>query len=83
MYIFLLNIQSTDVLYVANSEINLLNEKNSALERDLEIERRRVRELQDAARDSDKEYQKLKVISRYDIDCIGVSSEPGKLVPIR
>lgn len=31
------------------------------LERDLELERRKFREFQDAARDRDKEYQKLKV----------------------
>jgi len=30
-------------------------------ERDLEIERRKVRDLQDASRERDKEYQKLKV----------------------
>ena len=31
------------------------------LERDLELERRKVRELQEASRERDKEYQKLKV----------------------
>jgi hypothetical protein len=31
------------------------------LERDLELERRKVRELQETARERDKEYQKLKV----------------------
>lgn len=31
------------------------------LERDLELERRKVRELQEIARERDKEYQKLKV----------------------
>ena len=31
------------------------------LERDLELERRRTRELQEASRERDKEYQKLKV----------------------
>jgi E3 ubiquitin-protein ligase CCNP1IP1 len=30
-------------------------------ERDLELERRKVRDLQEASRDRDKEYQKLKV----------------------
>ncbi|KAL9712533.1 hypothetical protein Ac2012v2_003771 [Leucoagaricus gongylophorus] len=30
-------------------------------ERDLEIERRKVRDLQDASRERDKEYQKLKI----------------------
>ena len=34
------------------------------LERDLELERRKVRELQEASRERDKEYQKLKV------DCV-------------
>lgn len=33
------------------------------LERDLELDRRKMRDLQDAARDRDKEYQKLKVCS--------------------
>jgi hypothetical protein len=31
------------------------------LERDLELERRKVRELQDGSRERDKEYTKLKV----------------------
>ena len=31
------------------------------LERDLELERRRAREFQDAAREREKEYQKFKV----------------------
>ena len=34
---------------------------DAELERDLELERRKVRELQEAARERDKEYQKLKV----------------------
>ena len=34
---------------------------NAELERDLELERRKVRELQETARERDKEYQKLKV----------------------
>ena len=33
----------------------------SELERDLELERRKIHELQDEARERDKEYQKLKV----------------------
>ena len=33
------------------------------LERDLEVERRKVRDLQEANRESEKEYQKLKVSS--------------------
>ena len=37
------------------------------LKRDLELERRKTRELQDVARERDKEYQKLKVcvVSTY------------------
>lgn len=31
------------------------------LEKDLELERRKVRELQESSRERDKEYQKLKV----------------------
>lgn len=31
------------------------------LERDLELERRKVRELQDTSREREKEYQRLKV----------------------
>lgn len=46
----------------ANGEINLLNNKNAELQRDLELERRKVRDLQEAAREQDKEYQKLKVL---------------------
>ncbi|KAG6903336.1 hypothetical protein C0995_013089 [Termitomyces sp. Mi166 len=34
---------------------------SSELERDLELERRKIHELQDASRDREKEYQKLKV----------------------
>ncbi|KAF7355067.1 E3 ubiquitin-protein ligase ccnb1ip1 [Mycena sanguinolenta] len=44
----------------AHGEINLLSNKNAELQRDLELERRKVRELQEAAREQDKEYQKLK-----------------------
>lgn len=33
----------------------------SELERDLELERRKVRELQDTSREREKEYQRLKV----------------------
>jgi E3 ubiquitin-protein ligase CCNP1IP1 len=46
----------------ANGEINLLSNKNAELQRDLELERRKVRDLQEAAREQDKEYQKLKVV---------------------
>lgn len=34
---------------------------DAELERDLDLERRKVRELQETARERDKEYQKLKV----------------------
>jgi len=38
------------------------------LERDLELERRKVREVQEAAREKDKEYQRLKVgVARFDL----------------
>ncbi|KAJ7490158.1 hypothetical protein B0H11DRAFT_2229084 [Mycena galericulata] len=40
-----------------------LAEQQEKLERDLDLERRKVRDLQDAARESDKEYQKLEVRS--------------------
>ncbi|KAF8901657.1 hypothetical protein CPB84DRAFT_1679597 [Gymnopilus junonius] len=53
--------QLDNVIREANGELSLLNSKKEELERDLEIERRRVRELQDASRDRDKEYTKLKV----------------------
>lgn len=53
--------QLENVVREATGEIGLLNSKIAELERDLEIERRKNRELQDAARDRDKEYQKLKV----------------------
>lgn len=36
-------------------------DKYEEFERDLELERRKVRDLQDASRERDKEYQKLKV----------------------
>ncbi|KAG6866529.1 hypothetical protein C0991_003073 [Blastosporella zonata] len=37
------------------------DKKSSELERDLELERRKIRELQDMSRDREKEYQKLKL----------------------
>jgi hypothetical protein len=68
---------SCDPFLLANGEINLLSNKTagvcshlltvahlpmvSELERDLELERRKVRDLQDSSRERDKEYQKLKV----------------------
>ncbi|KAG9076983.1 hypothetical protein FRC06_009179, partial [Ceratobasidium sp. 370] len=45
---------------VANSELTLLNNKLTGVERDLELERRKTRDLMDTARERDKEYQKLK-----------------------
>ncbi|KAF8738134.1 hypothetical protein AX14_011723 [Amanita brunnescens Koide BX004] len=53
--------QLDNVIREANGEIGLLNSKIAELERDLEIERRKNRELQDTTRERDKEYQKLKV----------------------
>ena len=38
-----------------------MNNKVQGLEKELELERRKLRELQDSARERDKEYQKLKV----------------------
>ncbi|KAH6915440.1 hypothetical protein BKA70DRAFT_1369142 [Coprinopsis sp. MPI-PUGE-AT-0042] len=53
--------QLENVVREANSEIELLVNKRTELERDLELERKKVRELQDAHREQNKEYQKLKV----------------------
>jgi len=53
--------QLDNVIREANGEMNLLNNKKAELERDLELERRKVRELQETARERDKEYQKLKI----------------------
>ncbi|PPQ92365.1 hypothetical protein CVT25_008715 [Psilocybe cyanescens] len=56
--------QFDNVVREANGELSLLNNKKGGqlleLERDLELERRKVRELQDASRERDKEYTKLK-----------------------
>ncbi|KAG0705412.1 hypothetical protein DFH29DRAFT_1067404 [Suillus ampliporus] len=49
---------------LANGEINLLSNKVAELERDMELERRKVHELQDSSREREKEYQKLK--AQYD-----------------
>ncbi|KAF5388366.1 hypothetical protein D9615_000139 [Tricholomella constricta] len=54
--------QLENVVREANGEISLLNNKAAELERDLELERRKNRELQDASRDREKEYQKLKLL---------------------
>ncbi|KAL5530182.1 hypothetical protein ACEPAF_6439 [Sanghuangporus sanghuang] len=56
--------QLDNVIREANGELSLLNNKLQGLERELEIERRKIREMQDAARERDKEYQKLK--NHYD-----------------
>ncbi|KAF9468875.1 hypothetical protein BDZ94DRAFT_1152879 [Collybia nuda] len=53
--------QLESVVREANGEISLLNNKAGELERDLELERRKSRELQDASREREREYQKLKV----------------------
>ncbi|KII95823.1 hypothetical protein PLICRDRAFT_129839 [Plicaturopsis crispa FD-325 SS-3] len=52
--------QLDNVVREANGEIGLLGNKVSELERDLEVERRKVRDLQDASRERDKEYTRLK-----------------------
>ncbi|TFK43223.1 hypothetical protein BDQ12DRAFT_718460 [Crucibulum laeve] len=52
--------QFDNVVREANSEISLLTNKTTELEQDLEVERRKVRELQEVSRERDKEYQKLK-----------------------
>ncbi|THH33803.1 hypothetical protein EUX98_g442 [Antrodiella citrinella] len=48
----------------ARGQISLLNNKLSDVERDLDLERKRATSLQDAMKDREKEYQKLKV--QYD-----------------
>ncbi|KAI6047097.1 hypothetical protein EDC04DRAFT_585983 [Pisolithus marmoratus] len=52
--------QLENVIREANGEIRLLGDKMTELERDLELERRKVRELQDTSREREKEYQRLK-----------------------
>ncbi|KAG8726112.1 hypothetical protein FRC12_023693, partial [Ceratobasidium sp. 428] len=56
--------QLDNVVREANSELTLLNNKLTGIERDLELERRKTRDLMDVARERDKEYQKLK--TQYD-----------------
>ncbi|KAH9030164.1 hypothetical protein EDB85DRAFT_2074361 [Lactarius pseudohatsudake] len=53
--------QLENLVREADSEINLLSGKLSDLERDLDLERRKNRDLQESSRERDKEYQKLKV----------------------
>ncbi|RDB23263.1 E3 ubiquitin-protein ligase CCNB1IP1 [Hypsizygus marmoreus] len=54
--------QLDNVVREANSEIALLNSKTAELERDLELERRKIRELQDGSKEREREYQKLKLL---------------------
>ncbi|CAE6358978.1 unnamed protein product [Rhizoctonia solani] len=56
--------QLDNVVREANSELGLLNNKLTGIERDLEVERRKCRDLAESTREKDKEYQKLK--SQYD-----------------
>ncbi|KAG8863835.1 hypothetical protein FRB96_007672 [Tulasnella sp. 330] len=56
--------QLENIIREANTEIDLRTNKISLLERDLELERKKTRELSDASREKDKEYQKLK--NHYD-----------------
>ncbi|TFY80277.1 hypothetical protein EWM64_g3732 [Hericium alpestre] len=53
--------QLDNVIREANGEISLLGNKITELEHDLELERRKVRDLQEGSREREKEYQKLKV----------------------
>ncbi|EGO27335.1 hypothetical protein SERLADRAFT_406467 [Serpula lacrymans var. lacrymans S7.9] len=57
--------QLENVIREANGEINLLSNKVAEMERDLELERRKVHELQEVSRERDKEYQKLKVYRQH------------------
>ncbi|TFL05746.1 hypothetical protein BDV98DRAFT_560581 [Pterulicium gracile] len=52
--------QLDNVVREANNEIGLLSSKLSELERDLELERRKVRDTQEISRERDREFQKLK-----------------------
>ncbi|KAF8491415.1 hypothetical protein JB92DRAFT_2753000, partial [Gautieria morchelliformis] len=53
--------QLENVVREANGELNLMNNKVAGLERELELERRKNRDVQAVSREKDKEYQKLKV----------------------
>ncbi|KAF8605494.1 hypothetical protein BDV93DRAFT_439180 [Ceratobasidium sp. AG-I] len=57
--------QLDNVVREANNELTLLNNKLTGVERDLEVERRKSRDLMDSAREKDKEYQKLKVRTHH------------------
>ncbi|KAG8906864.1 hypothetical protein FRB99_005924 [Tulasnella sp. 403] len=52
--------QLENVIREANSEISLLNNKCAEMERELELERRKTRDMTETLKDRDKEYQKLK-----------------------
>ncbi|CCO27562.1 hypothetical protein RSOLAG1IB_05586 [Rhizoctonia solani AG-1 IB] len=52
--------QLDNIVREANSELSLLNNKLTGVERDLEVERRKCRDLAESSREKDKEYQKLK-----------------------
>lgn len=56
--------QLENLVREADSEINLLSGKLSDFERDLDLERRKNRDLMESSRERDKEYQKLK--AQYD-----------------
>ncbi|KAA1466283.1 hypothetical protein DENSPDRAFT_767520 [Dentipellis sp. KUC8613] len=53
--------QLDNVIREANGEMSILGNKITELHHDLDVERRKVRDLQDTAKERDKEYQKLKV----------------------
>ncbi|KAG8924702.1 hypothetical protein FRC01_011157 [Tulasnella sp. 417] len=53
-----------NVIAEANSQLSLLNDKCSQLERDLDLERRKTKDKDERLREKDKEYQKLK--NQYD-----------------
>lgn len=68
-----INLLSNKVAGIVNCPTHRIAKASivSELERDMELERRKVHELQDSSREREKEYQKLKVASttawRFDI----------------
>ncbi|KAG5728735.1 E3 ubiquitin-protein ligase CCNB1IP1 [Termitomyces sp. T112] len=73
--------QLENVVREANGEISLLNGKAAELERDLELERRKIHELQDTSRDREKEYQKLKLqLDKFKRKAL-LSSHPNDNLP--
>ncbi|BGP04526.1 hypothetical protein JCM10049v2_000328 [Rhodotorula toruloides] len=62
--IAVLEAQCNTIMREAHAEINLLKERLAGTEKDLELERRRVHELQETHKANAKAYQKLK--SQYD-----------------